>query len=40
MIHSLAITYARWNATENMKRHGDLGEMEKGLAVNVGKDLD
>ncbi|CZT50278.1 related to GTT1-glutathione S-transferase [Rhynchosporium secalis] len=39
MPHALAVTYARWNATENMKNNNDLQKMEEGLYVNVVKDL-
>jgi len=40
LIHALAITYARWFAPESVKSSGELKELEKGLAINVGKDLD
>ena len=40
MIHALAITYARWMAPESVKESGALAEMEKGMSVNVQKDLD
>ena len=40
MLHSLAITYARWNAPEHVKENGDLKTMEKGMSANVKKDLD
>ncbi|CZR59089.1 related to GTT1-glutathione S-transferase [Phialocephala subalpina] len=40
MVHCLAITYARWFAPESVQKSGELKELEKGLAVNVGKDLD
>lgn len=39
LIHALAITYARWNIPKSVDA-ATLKEMEKGLAVNVGKDLD
>lgn len=38
MIHALAILYARWRLPEAAK--ASLHEMEKGLSVNVQKDLD
>ncbi|KAG4433104.1 hypothetical protein IFR05_011399, partial [Cadophora sp. M221] len=40
MPHALAVTYARWNATENMKSNGDLQRLEKGLYGNVVRDLE
>lgn len=40
MVHALAVTYARWNASEAMKERGELKAMEQGLGVNVGRDLD
>jgi glutathione S-transferase len=40
MVHCLSITYARWFAPESVKTSGELKELEKGLAINVGKDLD
>ena len=40
MLHSLAITYTRWNIPEHGKQNGDLEAMEKGLSVNVQNDLD
>jgi glutathione S-transferase len=40
MLHSLAITYTRWNAPENVKETGDLDTMERGMSVNMQKDLD
>lgn len=41
MIHGLAITYARWNIPEPAKSDGTtLSEMERGMSVNVQKDLD
>lgn len=40
MVHALATTYARWFSPESVMESGELKEMEKGLAVNVGKDLD
>lgn len=40
MVHCLAITYARWFAPESVQKSGELKELEKGLAINVGKDLD
>jgi glutathione S-transferase len=39
-LHALAITYARWTIPEHGKTNGDLETMEKGLSVNVQKDLD
>jgi glutathione S-transferase len=38
MIHALAILYARWRLPEAAK--SSLPEMEKGLSVNVQRDLD
>ncbi|KAJ4357473.1 uncharacterized protein N0V89_002049 [Didymosphaeria variabile] len=40
MIHSLAITYARWNIPKQAQDDGVLEQTENGLAVNVQKDLD
>ncbi|KAH7321635.1 hypothetical protein BKA65DRAFT_85522 [Rhexocercosporidium sp. MPI-PUGE-AT-0058] len=40
MPHALAVTYARWNATENMKANGDLQKLEEGLYGNVVRDLE
>ena len=40
LLHALAITYARWFSPQSVKDSGELKELEKGLAVNVGKDLD
>ncbi|KAH7393344.1 glutathione S-transferase [Cadophora sp. MPI-SDFR-AT-0126] len=40
MPHALAVTYARWNATENMKSIGDLQKLEDGLYGNVIRDLE
>lgn len=40
MVHALAITYARWSASEGLRSSGELKELERGMAVNVGKDLD
>ncbi|KUJ20002.1 thioredoxin-like protein [Mollisia scopiformis] len=40
MVHCLAVTYARWFATRGMRDSGALAELEGGLGVNVGKDLD
>ncbi|KAK0099954.1 hypothetical protein ONS95_013224 [Cadophora gregata] len=40
MPHALAVTYARWNATEDMKNNGDLQKLEDGLYGNVLRDLD
>lgn len=39
LIHALAITYARWFCPPSVGESA-LKEMEKGLAINVGKDLD
>jgi glutathione S-transferase len=39
-IHPLAITYARWFSPRSVRDSGGLQELEKGLAVNVCKDLD
>jgi glutathione S-transferase len=39
LIHALAVTYARWFSPESVKSSGELKELEKGLAINVGKDL-
>jgi glutathione S-transferase len=38
MVHALAITYARWNIPSSAPEV--LAQAEKGLAVNVQKDLD
>jgi len=40
MLHSLAIIYSRWNAPKNAIEIGDLKTMEKGMSVNVQKELD
>ncbi|KAJ4293281.1 hypothetical protein N0V90_008563 [Kalmusia sp. IMI 367209] len=40
MLHALAITYARWNMPQSAKDNGVLQVTEKGLSVNVQKDLD
>ena len=40
MVHALAITYARWFSPSSIKDSGAIKELENGLAVNVGKDLD
>ena len=41
MPHALAITYARWFAPKSFQDQPEqMKEFEKGLAVNVGKDLD
>lgn len=40
MVHCLSITYARWFASNSIKETGELKELEKGLAINVCKDLD
>jgi glutathione S-transferase len=41
MIHALAITYARWFAPKPFQDQPDqMKEFEKGLAINVCKDLD
>lgn len=40
MPHALAVTYARWNATERMKENGDLQRLEEGLYGNVVRDLE
>lgn len=41
MIHALSITYARWFAPKAFQdQPSEMKEFEKGLAVNVGKDLD
>lgn len=40
MPHALAVTYARWNATSNMKSNGDLQKLEEGLYGNVVRDLE
>jgi glutathione S-transferase len=40
MVHSLAITYARWFSPESVHQSGDLKILEEGLAINVQKDLD
>lgn len=40
MVHCLAITYARWFCPQAVRESGGLLELEKGLAVNVCKDLD
>ena len=40
LIHALAVTYARWFSPESVKSSGEIKELEKGLSVNIGKDLD
>lgn len=40
MIHSLAITYARWSMPKKAKEEGMMEEMEKGLSVKVQEDFD
>jgi glutathione S-transferase len=40
MVHSLAITYARWFSPKSTYQNGDLKILEDGLAINVCKDLD
>lgn len=40
MAHCLAITYARWFCPESVRESGGLLELERGLAVNVCRDLD
>jgi glutathione S-transferase len=40
MLHSLAIIYSRWNAPKNTIKNGDLKTMERGMSVNVQKELD
>ncbi|PVH78607.1 glutathione S-transferase [Cadophora sp. DSE1049] len=40
MPHALAVTYARWNAIEDMKINGDLQRLEEGLYGNVLRDLE
>ena len=42
LLHALAITYARWNFPSSIKASNPnaLEEMEKGLSVNVQKDMD
>lgn len=39
MVHALAIMYARWFAPPSISS-SDLKQLEEGMAVNVGKDLD
>lgn len=40
MLHGLAITYARWTIPKEAQESGVLEQAEKGLSVNVQKDLD
>jgi glutathione S-transferase len=40
MVHSLAITYARWFSPPSVHASGNLKRLEEGLAINVCKDLD
>lgn len=38
LLHALAITYARWGATDEVKKNG-LQQMEDFMSVNVQRDL-
>jgi glutathione S-transferase len=40
LLHALSITYARWFSPQSVQESGELKELERGLAVNVGRDLD
>lgn len=40
MLHGLAITYNRWFTPQRAHENGDQAEAEKGISVNVQKDLD
>jgi glutathione S-transferase len=40
LLHALAITYARWFSPQRAQDNGDVQELEKGLGINVQKDLD
>ena len=38
MLHALAITYARWGATEDVQQNG-LQQMQNFMSINVKRDL-
>jgi glutathione S-transferase len=40
LLHALSITYARWFSPKSVQDSGELTELEKGLAINIGRDLD
>lgn len=40
LVHALSITYARWFSPKSISESGELKELEKGLSINVCKDLD
>lgn len=40
MLHGLAITYNRWFSPKRAQENGDQAEAEKGISVNIQKDLE